>query len=418
MLIQFELENYGSFKTKLTFSMVASSYSERSDWVLDKSVPGLSGMSYLLAAGIYGANASGKSMLIDAIATMRQMVGDSAFLMPGEQLPYNPFRLDSSSRGADTVFELVFEHDGVRYDYLFSYNAERISREELRRYIKKTPQLLFAVERGGDNSVNLRITQQMIKLKKLEEYLRSKPNSLLLSRGAQEGIAELVDPYRWISKDLLVYEAPFNHADLSIYGPIIDGSLGEELKRKLICLARDADLGIIDIVAKEAPQISEEHLKEIYTPEMIRKLSKITNKTAVFKHQGDEGEVEFSPYEESIGTRSFLSAAGAALMAMEDGKTLFFDEIDSSLHPTLSEELIKLFASKQWNPHGAQLIFSAHTMPLMDLLRRDQIWKTEKGADGQSSLEPLSDYSIRKGELKSRGYEAGRYGGVPFVDFK
>ena len=281
MLIQFELENYGSFKTKLTFSMVASSYSERSDWVLDKSVPGLSGMSYLLAAGIYGANASGKSMLIDAIATMRQMVGDSAFLMPGEQLPYNPFRLDSSSRGADTVFELVFEHDGVRYDYLFSYNAERISREELRRYIKKTPQLLFAVERGGDNSVNLRITQQMIKLKKLEEYLRSKPNSLLLSRGAQEGIAELVDPYRWISKDLLVYEAPFNHADLSIYGPIIDGSLGEELKRKLISLARDADLGIIDIVAKEAPQISEEHLKEIYTPEMIRKLSKITNKTAV-----------------------------------------------------------------------------------------------------------------------------------------
>lgn len=357
-------------------------------------------------------------MLIDAIATMRQIVGDSASLMPDERLPYNPFRLDSSSRSSDTEFELVFEYDGVRYDYSFSYNSERISREELRRYINKTPQLLFAVERDDHNVPSLRITQQMARLKKQHEYLRSKPNTLLLSRGAQEGIAELVEPYRWISKSLLVYEAPFDQADLGIYGPIIEGSLGDELKRKLISLAREADLGIMDIVAKEIPMIPEERLREIYTPEMIRRLSKIANKTAVFKHKGDEGVVEFAPSEESIGTRSFLSAAGAALMAMEDGKTLFFDEIDSSLHPALSEELIKLFTSERWNPHNAQLIFSAHTSSLMDSLRRDQIWKTEKGIGGESWLEPLSDYSIRKGELKSKGYGAGRYGGVPCVEFE
>lgn len=417
MLIQFSVRNYGSFRDDQTLSLVASAYDEMQQWVIKKDVPGLKGLDYLSAAGIFGSNASGKSMLIDAVATMRRIVRESAVMMPDERLPHDPFRLDDRSASGETAFEIVFEHGGVRYDYSFSYTSSRVTRESLRRFVTKSPQTLYSVTRKADGSFELSVTQRMAKLRKQEGYLRAKPNALLLSRGAQEGIQELVDPYTWISSDLLVYEAPFDHADQEIYGPVIEGALGEGMRSKLISLARKADLGIVDIRAKEVPGIPEERLKEFYTPEVVEQLLKTKTKTAVFVHQGTASDVEFSVADESVGTRSFLSSAAACLRALEDGKTLMFDEIDCSLHPKLAEALVELFSDEMWNTKGAQLVFTAHTVSIMDHLRRDQVWKASKGADGASTLDSLSDYYIRKDEKKSRGYAAGRYGGVPVVDF-
>lgn len=416
MLIQFSLSNFGSFRDEQTFSLVASSYSEHPEWLIESNVPGLSGYSYLSAAGIFGANASGKSMLIDAMETVRQIVHESASIMPDEQLVYDPFKLDMEHSKKETSFEVVFEYDSKRYDYSFSYVADRVVSEELRRYETRSPQLLFRVSRDENGNVELDTTARMAKLKKQNEYLRSKPNALLLSRGAQEGIAELVAPYNWFAKGLLVYDAPFDHTNMSIYGPVIEGKFGDEMRDRLISLARRADLGISDIRAKEVPVIPEDQLNTVFTPEMVKHIVGTPTKTAVFFHEGERADVEFPAYDESVGTRSFLSAAAAALRALEDGKTLLFDEIDCSLHPRLVEALVELFSDPMVNKHHAQLIFTALTPSIMDMFRRDQIWITEKRRDGSSTLEPLSNYALRKGERKSKGYSAGRYGGVPVID--
>ncbi len=357
-------------------------------------------------------------MLLDAVATMRKIVRESAAIMPDERLPYDPFKLDQQTLGAETAFEIAFEYNDVRYDYSFGYLADRITHEELHRYETKSPQLLYSVVRGKETKFELTTTKRMSKLRKHEEHLKAKPNSLLLFRGAQEGVQELVDPYRWLSRGLLTYDAPFDHTDQSIFGPVIEGEFGGKMRSNLILLARQADLGIVDIRSRELPALPEEQLKEVYAPDIVQKLLGTRRKVAVFVHEGEDGSTaEFASADESVGTKSFLSAAAACLQALGGGGTLLFDEIDCSLHPKLAESLVRLFADSGWNKQGAQLLFTGHAASIMDLLRRDQVWKTSKGKDGASTLDSLSDYFVRKDERKSRGYIAGRYGSVPVVDF-
>jgi AAA15 family ATPase/GTPase len=93
------------------------------------------------------------------------------------------------------------------------------------------------------------------------------------------------------------------------------------------------------------------------------------------------------------------------------------DELETSMHPLMVRELLRLFFSIKENPNGAQILFTTHNPLLLDatLLRRDQVWFTDKDADGEAHLYPLTDYGPRKGESLVRGYLSGRYGAVPFV---
>ena len=76
---------------------------------------------------------------------------------------------------------------------------------------------------------------------------------------------------------------------------------------------------------------------------------------------------------------------------------------------------VKIFNQENHNPHGAQLIFNTHTTDLLSkpVLRRDQIWFTEKDNTGATRLYPLSDFKPRRDENLQRGYSQGRYGATP-----
>ena len=99
-------------------------------------------------------------------------------------------------------------------------------------------------------------------------------------------------------------------------------------------------------------------------------------------------------------------------------KIIIVDELEKSLHPTLVEFIIKLFNNKNINKANSQLIFTTHATNLLnlELLRRDQIWFTEKNPDtGISDLYPLDSFSVRKDENIQKGYINGRYGAIPFI---
>jgi len=102
---------------------------------------------------------------------------------------------------------------------------------------------------------------------------------------------------------------------------------------------------------------------------------------------------------------------------LENGYLVFIDEIETSLHPLLVKELVRLIQNPNTNPKGAQIIFTTHSPSLLDteLMRRDQIWFTEKDEAGETQLYPLTDYQPRKGEAIAKGYLAGRYGAIPFI---
>ncbi|MFZ4699919.1 MAG: AAA family ATPase, partial [Candidatus Methylumidiphilus sp.] len=121
--------------------------------------------------------------------------------------------------------------------------------------------------------------------------------------------------------------------------------------------------------------------------------------------------------EESSGTRHFFALIGFWIEILESGYTVFIDEIETSLHPILVKELLRLLLSDTHNTKGAQIIFTTHNPVLLDttLFRRDQIWFTEKSPNGATQLYPLTDYQPRKDEALAKGYLAGRYGGIPFI---
>jgi AAA15 family ATPase/GTPase len=121
--------------------------------------------------------------------------------------------------------------------------------------------------------------------------------------------------------------------------------------------------------------------------------------------------------EESYGTQKFFSLLGPLYFALSDGATLFADELDTRLHPLLTQWIIKQFHDPKTNPHNAQLIFATHSTELLNrrLFRRDQIWLTHR-QNGATQLYSVWDLRIRNTEDLRLNYLMGRYGGVPFID--
>lgn len=124
--------------------------------------------------------------------------------------------------------------------------------------------------------------------------------------------------------------------------------------------------------------------------------------------------------EESEGTKRFFAIIGSWIKALENGQVIVVDELDTKLHVKLIEYLVRLFHNEEINPKNAQLIFTTHNTNLLDiqkLLRRDQVWFTEKNEKtGSSSLFSLVEFHEKnEGNIQKR-YLDGRYGALPFID--
>jgi len=134
-------------------------------------------------------------------------------------------------------------------------------------------------------------------------------------------------------------------------------------------------------------------------------------------HEGEDGEVIFPAESESDGTKQLLRILGPMIKSIKTGATFIVDEIDRSLHPLLTNKLVQLFSSPDINQKSAQLIFSTHDSNILcsGLLRRDQIWLSEKSKKGATNVYSLSDLSVRQSDNFQKGYMDGRFGAVPFL---
>ena len=136
-----------------------------------------------------------------------------------------------------------------------------------------------------------------------------------------------------------------------------------------------------------------------------------------FEHRSGKTTAKLEYADESQGTQKLFSLAGPILDILKHGKVLVIDELDRSLHPLLVRQIVSTFHDPVQNKRGAQLIFTTHDTSLLDnrLLRRDQIWFSEKKANQSSVLVPLTEFAPRKDEALEKGYLSGRYGGVPIL---
>ena len=128
----------------------------------------------------------------------------------------------------------------------------------------------------------------------------------------------------------------------------------------------------------------------------------------------DEGRVvqgvDFSfNKSESDGTMKYFRLAYPIINALNNGKRLIVDELDSRLHTLLTLKIVELFHAHLTNPKHAQLIFTLHDTIILsgDLLRRDQIWFTKKNGKGASELFSLSEYKVRSNAPFEKDYLSG-----------
>ena len=174
----------------------------------------------------------------------------------------------------------------------------------------------------------------------------------------------------------------------------------------------------LNFLKKADLNIEDYKISSMSIPEEFLKNTRVSVKTyqILFKHIGSDNYLSFD--EESLGTQIVFTFIPFIANTLNKQKVLIVDELDKSLHPFLVQYIVKMFNNPEINKNGSQLIFNTHDTNLLNLniLRRDQIWFTEKNNEtGESSLYSLSDFSVRKKEIVEKGYMLGRYGAVPFI---
>ena len=368
-------------------------------------------------AGIYGANAAGKSNLLEALLFMKTAVKDSHREWPPEgPIPREPFLFDLETLTAPSTFEIDFTIDGVLYQYGFSLDSERILEEWLHAYPQKHKQIWFS--RHQDSFTFSRYLKGNNKT--IEQLTRK--NSLFLSAAAQNNHQGLAPIHLWFTGKLDFYR----NNDFSTRSQQMSSNflVDEQFRSKLLNYLRLADLGIEDIgVHQEVP--TGEDWATIAMQMMSNIPTFLSEDLRIFRpelqHRTKKGRAPLDFNRESRGTQAWFFLLFPILNTLNKGSALFIDELDTSLHPKLAKEAIWFFQNPETNPNNAQLIFNTHDTTLLGnllgdpSLQRDQIWLTEKDEEGATHIYPLTDFKPRKLENVERGYLQGRYGAVPFI---
>lgn len=422
MIIEFSVKNFRSFKEEQTLSFVASNYDKSlPENVIAIELPGLPDLKLVKAVALYGPNAGGKSNVLLALQFLRFLVVDSATrLRPEKELPLESFLMDLKSRHEPICLTLSFIAERVRYELAVAVKPERIVQERLVAYTSGRAEVWYdRIWNEETNGYDWSPTESEAFILDSGIVGKTRPNSLFLSTAAQWNNQQVGPIFRWFQSRIGLLDLS---AGASITPNITAVMLSEspEIHKAIQGLMHMADLGLSRVEAKKRASPRESLAETVLALEKaIGEQSLPQDRWDIsFYHEAIEGETISMPWtNESAGTCRFFSLLGPVLSTIRNGLLISIDELDTSLHPMLAAELLRLFFKSPPHETGAQLIFTTHNPLLLDttLLRRDQIWFADKNREGASFLYPLTDYKPRNDESLVRGYLAGRYGAIPFI---
>lgn len=443
MLQQFTVENFLSFKDKEVFKLQPGKGSRNKG----HKVEPVKGHWILKSAALFGPNAGGKSNFVEALELGKRLVllGTRAETL----IEYHPFRLSSESKNKDTTITYQILCNNKKYEYGFSYNAERISKEWLKQITRKTEYVIFDRDITAQEPFNL---SYLIKLNPKEEerqfisfFAKATPQHQLflhevISRNLRDNVSNIDDLWeviKWFIDALKVLfpDTPYKQ------GGMLKAVNDEQLKEGFGELLRFFDTGIqsidlIDVdfeklgITQEMKQFIRTDLSKSSNAEAFGSLKFENNLYLITFVDGtikakklqtlhniiDKKEKEyFSLGDESDGTQRIFDYIPLILDLIQGEKVFVIDEMERSLHPALMRKLLELFF-KYSNDISTQLIFTTHESTLMDqdLLRRDEIWLIEKNKEGMSSLNRLDEkFNLRFDKELEKSYLKGLFGASP-----
>jgi uncharacterized protein len=411
MLIGFRFQNFRSFLAEQSFSFSTSSDRTHESTHLIKTgmkaVPRIS-----KAAIVFGPNASGKTNLLIALATFRDLILHSSGYSDSQfSERHTPFRFGPSMT-QPTEFEIDVLLDRVRYRYAISYDSQRIRFERLLVYRTGKSQRWF--ERRFDEatrkdtwapfSPNFNGPREMWRK-------ATRPKALFLTTAAQLNSEQLAPLLDWVEHRLEIL-FPGDMTDVNRIAMRIQD---ETFKTRVLELLSAVDIHVDDVrFAEQDPSRADPAPPP--GAGFLRRGS--AHRSIEFLHARD-GLVPMwlDSVFEAAGTQRLIGLFGPLLQAAENGKLLLIDEFDASLHPLVARFLIRLINDPRVSSKGAQLLLTSHNTTLMDLdiLRRDEIWLVQLDDKHASNLLPLLRSSPRKHELIAKNYLKGRYGAVPLI---
>lgn len=421
VLLAFRAKNVRSFRDEFEFSLLSTRLAEESAVRLVTWREGGRPIGVLPVAGVFGANASGKTNVVKAMDDMRAHVLHSFRAgSPTGGIHRRPFLLDPAAQRTPSRFEVDLVLDGVRHEYGFAVDDQRVLEEWAYRYPHGKAVRLFH-RRGSDVELG---SSERVKARAVIELLR--PNALFLSTAASANHPVLLPVYAWFARNLRLAEVSSRQFRQALTAQLLDEDASRE---RVLALLRAADLGVTGAKRHRLDPAMKERLQRA-----VRILAGQEGEAADSEegpafpdlgvrltHRGAAGEVELDVQDESLGTLVWFGLVGPVVEALADGAVLLADELDASLHPSLVAELIRLFQDPRSNPRRAQLVFNSHDATILGdsvgdrPIGRDQVWFTEKHSDGSTRLYSLADFDPRKEEAIGRRYLAGRYGATPIL---
>ena len=417
MLLNFKIKNYRSIKEEVVLDLQAT----KDKTSKEQSVFEIGKIAFLKSAAIYGPNASGKSNILKAFVAFRMMVLESLMRSnTNTDLPNEYFKLSAETENKQSSFEIEFLIDKNIFIYGFEIKKKKVCREWL-------------IQKKGKKNLFERNDQE---IKSNKNYF--KEATVALKKQTAERVlflSVLASNNGELSKKIVQFIQKTNYISGTQRGDTLNFSFKQflnnpQMTERIKEFILKSDFGIVDIKASKKMILSNQiqNIPDKFKELLFKEDSKIAERSLKFLHEKYNTKIKVTEKvpldfftEESEGTQQMFALSAPFIDTLENGNILFLDEIDASLHPLLCQYLISIFNSEKGNPNNAQLIFTTHDISLLkeELLRRDQVYFTEKNKKGATVLFSLSDISERKGVDFAKRYMEGRYNALPYIsDFE
>lgn len=402
MLIRFSFKNFKSFKNENCLDMEATSLKEH-EYNVAKTENG----EYLKVSAIYGANASGKTNVLQAFDYMKKRIlvsDDSKKNSPIDEENIYSFMINNAPIALEV--EILAKNNKI-YKYGFEVLKDTIISEWL---FEKRVNKFYAIFERENNNVSM-------KPNKISDLVNIDERTLFLNIYSKidRNNEDFSNVYDWFVNSMYLdlgnpnFERFINNrVSLKILSD-------ENYKKELLKFIKTFDSGI------EGIRTTPDSIEAVKSNNGIIDIEVL--------HRGENGELKALPfYLESNGTRKMFHLFDFFMDALKNGMVLFVDELDAKLHPLLTRYIINLFHNSDTNKGNGQLIYSTHdTVNLnKETFRRDEIWFAEKDKDGISEIYALSDYileddknagkKVRNDATYNKDYLTGRYGAIPVLE--
>ncbi len=427
MLIKFSVENWKSFRDKVTLNMVASrekQHKERLPFIEKYK------LHLLPTAAIYGGNGSGKTKLWEAIAFAKRFV--IRVTQPESTIPREYFKLDNKCAEQPSKFSFTLVAENTCYEFSFSVTANKVVEEKLVEITGGKEKTLYHREEGKKNISFAKNLQQDQRLEFVAKGTRE--NQLFLTNSIDQKIENFQPVYDWFKHNLVLISP--NSSSFSGLSKFIQEDAPASLPAENIL--SKFDTGITHLGGKNIPienlpipeAIKKSLLEDLSEGEDIflfeqiiltKKSGALLAKKLIAYHRSMDGQyIPFDFEDESAGTLRMLALLPplSNICAHKASKVYIIDELDRCLHTLLTRTFLETYLQSCSASTRSQLIFTTHDVLQMDqdLLRRDEIWITERNEQGCSSLFSFAEYKgIRYDKDIQKSYLRGHFGGIPKI---